>query len=159
MEIKCSHEEITEDLRGSKMTEQTYIKNDLIDYADESKIEQAGNYDIGASSRMGALQHVLPDEAEFHVESVGSYDGESVYIIELDGYIWMAHTFYGTCSYCDSFLADPVATTESLLRKAYCFTTIDDAIRYIETTDDFGYYGTGLVEPARDTLKKIGLSR
>lgn len=128
------------------MAKQTYIKNDLQDYADTSV--NWNNY-----QRKRALIDVLPDEAVVEKSSTGGYEGELVLMVVLDGYIWLRHTFYGSCSGCDGFMGGTKSELMELLRGFYCFEHPDDAIEYLESTDDFGYSATGLKSKAIDMVE------
>lgn len=158
------------------MTLQTYVKNDLEEYLDEPSdeyremaadvehsedsnqqvlallLENDPEDELWRYRRTTALEAVLPDEAEIHSAASGDYQGEMVHVIELAGYIWMAHDYYGSCSYCDGFIDNTVGWTTSQVRRFYCFEEPSDAIEYVGSTDDWGYEATELKPEAKRIL-------
>jgi hypothetical protein len=143
------------------MVEETYIKRDLIDYVngtvEDNIVDEDAEYEFNRypSTRPKAVRQCLPESATVHVESEGSYQGEQVLIIECDGYIWLRHGRYGSCSVCDAYQNDPVSETERICRGAYCFETVDDAVAYLETTEDFGWRSDELRSDTIETVESI----
>jgi hypothetical protein len=147
------------------MTEQTYIKRDLIDYVDGDigtvleDPDAEWEFDRYPRNRVDAVKNVLPEEATVHSTWSGSYSGEYVLCIELDGYIWIRHGYYGSCSVCDAYENDPVAETERICRGAYCFESVDDARTYLDTSVDYGWEENQMREQARGLLDDLEESR
>lgn len=133
-------------------SEKTYLKKDLIDY----KVDELDmDYEYQTYSRTTALDIVLPDEAEIYSVRDGRYQGELVLVVELDGYIWMAHDYYGSCSGCDYCMSNPVGWTDDMLRGMYCFPDVYSARQYLDNTIDFGYGIDDLQEQAEELLDKL----
>lgn len=86
------------------------------------------------------MKAALPDEAKIQFLKSGGYDGRVVFVIRLDGYIWLFTDYYGSCDHCDNFIDRKRQWTDDMLRKAYCFESADDALKYIARTDDFSWY-------------------
>ncbi len=126
-------------------SEKTYIEKDLSEYALISN--------LSGCSRNEAMESVLPNEAKIETASIGGYEGKLVIVIKLDGYIWMHNDYYGSCGYCDGFLENEKEWTEDMLRKMYCFKTVEDALQYINETDDYSW--EDLKSKTKEILKEI----
>lgn len=122
----------------SETKEKTYIKNDLEDYALWSKwFSDKSKYNY--LNRKRALELVLPEEAEIFIERNGGYQGEIVIVVKLDEYIWLHNDYYGSCSLCDNFIQREKEWTEKTLTKLYCFENVENAIKYVENSDDYSW--------------------
>lgn len=119
------------------MAEQTYLKRDLIDYVDGSVRAPDESY----SGRAEWVICNLPESASVQFRKEGGYDGKLAFVIRLDGYLWIFNDYYGSCSGCDSFLANKWDYTRDMLRKAYCFPDEHAAHQYVESTDDYAWRG------------------
>lgn len=119
----------------SKMTKDNLlIKNDLIDYANTNV---AIDY---YSSRKNGIKSVLPDTAEVEQIAKGGYQGVVAKVSTTqDGYIWLMDDYYGSCSMCDGLIGEGKTYIERLLREARCFSSPEDAIQYIRSSDDFSF--------------------
>ena len=109
-----------------------YIQKDLIDYG---RIPTS----VDAFNRAGWVEAALPEEASIQFRKSGGYTGVFVFVIRLNGYIWLFNDYYGSCSHCDSFIDREKEWTENMLRSAYCFESEEDALQYLEETDDFSW--------------------
>lgn len=136
-------------------------KNDLSDlYKQKDLIDKCKvkNYDsVDGYGRPAMIKACLPKKAELETNSIGSYDGKISFVIKLDDEIWLHNDYFGTCSGCDGFISKERSWVENMLRKAYCFDTIDDAIEYLQRTEDRSWKGyTGnLIKPTIETLKEM----
>lgn len=134
--------------------EKTYIPKDLIDYASLREIDSLGDESY-LLSRSSALEQVLPNSATVRCERSGSYQGEMVFVIELNGYLWLAHDWYGSCSGCDYFLSDPSGWAEDVLNRFYCFESVVDARTYLNQTMEYGFEEVELKGQANELLDDV----
>lgn len=115
------------------MKDKLYKEKDLIDEV-QTPIEVGENH-----RREDALEEVLPNIAEIKTCRKGSYNGEISIVIRLKGEIWLYNDYFGSCSGCDYFLSDHNGWTEDMLRNAYCFETKEDAIDYMNNSEDYSW--------------------
>lgn len=129
-----------------------YIKNDLGDYAD-TNIDDPDGY-----GRTPYLKAILPDSAKLSTYSTGGYQGTMVFVIRLDGYLWVIKEAYGSCNLCDGFVgrggSHKIEYAESMCRNAYCFESEDAAVEFLKQKDkDGGYIWEKVASKAIEMLK------
>lgn len=128
-----------------------YKEKDLIDEADKPI------HIAEPSSRAVALEKVLPNRTKIRTNRTGTYQGKMSFVIYLDGEIWLHNDYYGSCSGCDEFLANPDGWTEDMLRKAYCFDNKEKAIEYLEDTDDYSW--EEILTDTIDTVRELEIPK
>jgi len=130
------------------MEEKLYKQKDLIDQCTIKKYGAVEGY-----GRSAMIKAALPEEAELQTYSTDGYQGKMAFVIRLEGEIWLHNDYFGSCSYCDSFIDNQENWTEKMMRKAYCFDSEENAIEYLETTEDHSWNG---YEPiSRPTIEMV----
>jgi len=114
-----------------------YENDDLIDHADFDGVEFTVDKPNGLTRHLGvtdrgkAAELVLPDSASTVSSYSGGYTGRYAIAIMYDGAYWLVTDAYGSCSHCDSFLADKQAATEQILRDAKRFESLHALCRWV----------------------------
>lgn len=140
-------------MRLSQMSE-LYLGKDLEAYVEDEQVAEK-------HPRRGDLvRGLLPDSATINIYSSGGYQGMMGFAIDLDDHIWLIKESYGSCSYCDGLIGsgDRISYGISMLRNAYCFESIDDAVEFVDdaSDNDDGYYGWDRISGGLiDELQKL----
>lgn len=130
-----------------------YLKADLEDHADLSRIERDEENRL-RYSRSDLLEAAL--DTEVHTTCSGGYQGTYGFVLVMDGLLWVIKDSYGSCSVCDGLLAAHdqdgrpyrVEDPEELdcenvrnyalvmMRNAYAFDNKNDAVRFVHKAED-----------------------
>lgn len=153
-----------------------YVKDDLADYADVTAIESDDSY--GLPNRSELLSTSLGVEPT--VISSGGYQGTMLFILVVGERLWLITDSYGSCSYCDGLLAQGEQLyraetdeeknelleqetenlrqyAESMMNNGYAFTSVNDAVRFLNEKDcDGGHsYHHGWCAVASDGIAEL----
>jgi len=159
------------------------------DYHVEADLDTDANLDRIERTDEGRLPHrrtelleqaLDPDGPILSARS-GGYHGTATFVLEHDDLLWIVKDSHGSCSHCDWFESakrtdgrhyrvDDSATApceqvrayaDRMLRQAYAFASVDDAVRFLEIKsadqDDLEPWGwPTVVDETLDRLTELG---